>query len=73
MLILDLSVNRIYTIPQLYWGIVLQRDTSISVSTDIPGIPLSGSIEQRIPDYSRPKYGYMQQIKTHAKPSEHQP
>jgi len=55
MLVLDLSVNQIYTIPQFYWGIVLQRDTSISVSTDIPRIPLSGSIERRIPDYSHPK------------------
>ena len=55
MLLLDLSVNKIHTIPQLYWGIVLQRGTSITISTDIPSIPLSGSIEQRIPDYSRPK------------------
>jgi hypothetical protein len=46
MLVLDLSVNGICTMPQLYWGIVLRRDTSISVSTDIPGIPPSGSIER---------------------------
>ena len=55
MLLLDLSVNQIYTIPQFYWGIVLQRDMSISVPTGFTGIPLSESIEQRIPDFSRPK------------------